>query len=146
VTFQTRWTLSYLRGPLSREQIRTLMAGRVKPSVESRSAAVKTAAGREDAAAAGAPSDRLPVLPPGIEQFFIPQSAAAASKPAVYSPVVLAAVRIGFSDTKLGVDEVRGVVYAASVSEGALAVDWARAARLDVGVESLARSPDKEAS
>jgi hypothetical protein len=88
----------------------------------------------------------LPVLPPGIEQFFIPQSAAAASKPPVYSPVVLAAVRIGFSDSKLGVDEVRDVVYSASVSEGAVAVDWARAARLDVGVESLARSPDKGAS
>src|SRR3954467_12338000 len=27
VTFQTRWTLSYLRGPLSKEQVRSLMAG-----------------------------------------------------------------------------------------------------------------------
>ncbi len=27
VMFQTRWTMSYLRGPLTREQIRTLMAG-----------------------------------------------------------------------------------------------------------------------
>src|SRR5258707_1555407 len=28
VVFQTRWALSYLRGPLSREQIQTLMAPR----------------------------------------------------------------------------------------------------------------------
>src|SRR6185295_3353814 len=30
VTFQTRWTMSYLRGPLSRDQIRSLMTGRAK--------------------------------------------------------------------------------------------------------------------
>jgi len=64
----------------------------------------------------------------------------------VYSPVVLAAVRIGFSDTKLGVDEIRDVVYAASVGDGPVAVDWARAERLDVGVESLGRSPEKGAT
>ena len=140
VTFQTRWTLSYLRGPLSREQIRTLMAGRAKPLAESRPAVAKT----PPAAGEGA-SDHLPVLPPGIEQFFIPPSAASA-KPPVYSPIVLAAVRIGFADTKLGVDEVRDVVYAASVGDGPLAVDWARAERLDVGVESLARAPEKGAT
>ena len=28
MVFQTRWTLSYLRGPLTREQIQTLMAPR----------------------------------------------------------------------------------------------------------------------
>jgi hypothetical protein len=147
VTFQTRWTLSYLRGPLSREQIRTLMAGRAKPSAETaRPVAAKTPAAREVASGAGTASDRLPVLPPGIEQFFIPQSAATSSKSPVYSPVVLAAVRIGFSDTKLGVDEARDVVYAASVGDGPVAVDWARAARLDVGVESLARLPQTGAS
>ena len=145
VTFQTRWTLSYLRGPLSREQIRTLMAGRAKPTADSRPIAAKAPAARGEAAGDGT-SDRLPVLPPGIEQFFIPESAASSSKPLVYSPVVLAAVRIGFSDTKLGVDEVRDVVYAASVGDGPVAVDWARAERLDVGVESLGRSPEKGAT
>ena len=145
VTFQTRWTLSYLRGPLSREQIRTLMAGRAKPSPEAHPVAAKTPAAREDPAGS-ASSDRLPVLPPGIEQFFIPRGSASSAQPLVYSPVVLAAVRIGFSDTKLGVDEVRDVVYAASVNDGPVAIDWARAERLDIGVESLARSSEKGAS
>ena len=31
-TFQTRWSMSYLRGPLSRDQIRTLMSSR-RPAV-----------------------------------------------------------------------------------------------------------------
>ena len=143
VTFQTRWTLSYLRGPLSREQVRTLMAGRAQPSGETRPVTTKTSTARQATAVDGV-SDRAPVLPPGIDQFFIPPSAA--SKSPVYSPVVLAAVRIGFSDTKLGVDEVRDVVYAASVGDGPVTVDWARAQRLDVGVDSLARSPEEGAT
>jgi len=145
VTFQTRWTLSYLRGPLSRDQIRTLMAGRARPSEAVRPVGAKTPAAPKETAGVDGASDRLPVLPPGIEQFFIPPSAASSSKPPVYSPVVLAAVRLGFSDSKLGVDEVRDVVYAASVGDGPVAVDWARAGRLDIAVESLARTPEKGA-
>jgi hypothetical protein len=115
VTFQTRWTLSYLRGPLSRDQIRTLMSGRVKPSAEAVPAEAASPR-KAKAAAADTSSDRLPVLPPGIDQFFIPRAASSSTAP-VYSPVVLAAVRIGFSDSKLGVDEVRDLVYAASIGE-----------------------------
>ncbi|HXQ76956.1 MAG TPA: hypothetical protein VN797_02050, partial [Gemmatimonadaceae bacterium] len=91
-------------------------------------------------------SDRPPVVPPGIEQFFIPRAATGGSRPPVYSPVVLAAVRIGFSDTKLGVDEARDIVYAAPVGDGPVAVDWARAGRLEAGVETLTRSPEHDAS
>ncbi len=145
VTFQTRWTLSYLRGPLSRDHIRTLMSARPKSSSDAVPTASASSTRKPKTASTDTSSERLPVLPPGIDQFFIPR-AASASTPAVYSPVVLAAVRIGFSDTKLGVDEVRDVVYAASIGEGAVAVDWARAGRLDVGVDALARSPEQGAS
>jgi hypothetical protein len=144
MTFQTRWTLSYLRGPLSRDQIGALMAGRARAATEPRPAGPKPVSAA-DAATPEASSDRLPVLSPGIEQFFIPR-ASAPSKPPAYSPVILAAVRIGFADPKLGVDETRDVVYAAPIGDGAVAVDWARADRLDIGVESLTRAPATGAS
>src|SRR3954451_10661841 len=146
VTFQTRWTLSYLRGPLSRDQIRTLMAGRVTSSESPRPAQAAAPAPRAASPAEQTSSDRPPVVPPGIEQFFIPRAATAGSRPPVYSPVVLAAVRIGFSDTKLGVDEARDIVYAAPVGDGPVAVDWARAGRLEAGGETLTRSPEHDAS
>jgi hypothetical protein len=132
VTFQTRWTMSYLRGPLSRDQIRLLMgdaAPKPQPQVEVRAAK-----------AAAESSDRAPVVPPGIEQFFIPP--ASASKNIVYSPVVLGAARVGFTDAKLGIDASRDVMYAAPVAEGAVAVDWAKSARLDVAVGDLRRAPE----
>ena len=146
VTFQTRWTLSYLRGPLSRDQVRSLMSGRAKaPEPAGAASDAQPAPSRPKAAASGAASDRPPVLPPGIDQFFIPRQAAS-GRPALYSPVVLAAVRVGFSDSKLNVDAVRDVVYAASIVDGPVTLDWANSRRLDVGVGSLARTPEKDAS
>jgi hypothetical protein len=86
------------------------------------------------------------VLPPGIDQFFIPRQPAAAGRPVLYSPVVLAAVRLGFSDSKLNVDAVRDIVYAASIGDGPVTLDWATSRRLDVAVGSLVRTPEKDAS
>jgi hypothetical protein len=147
VTFQTRWTLSYLRGPLSRDQIRTLMAGRAKaPEPAPAAAGSAPAARRQRPAASEAATDRQPVLPPGVEQVFIPRQAPTAGKAVLYSPVVLAAVRLGFTDSKLNVDSTRDFVYAASISERPVALDWAAARRLEITAGSLARTPEKDAS
>jgi len=147
VTFQTRWTLSYLRGPLSRDQIRSLMGGRAKtPESVPAAADAPSVLSRPKAAASDAASERQPVLPPGIEQFFIPPATTRSGKAVLYTPVVLGAVRLAFSDAKLNVDSVRDIVYAASIGQGPVAVDWAGAKRLDVQVGSLARAPEKDAS
>jgi hypothetical protein len=146
VTFQTRWTLSYLRGPLSRDQIRVLMGSRANnepaapPAPDSGAAPARTRP-----SVAGAASDQLPVLPPGIQQFFIP-TVSGSSKPQVYSPVILGAARLGFSDAKLGVEATRDVMFAAPIGTGPVAVDWAGASRLDVAVADLKRQPETGAS
>ena len=88
VVFQTRWAMSYLRGPLTREQIRrccagaAVAAGLAPPTGDSPGGA---AAGRSrrSSGAASAPPGRPrqppppapPVLPPQVEQFFAPASA-----------------------------------------------------------------------
>jgi len=140
LTFQTRWTMSYLRGPLSRDQIRVLMAARAVPPREEPAPAAES---RRPARTAE-PSPHVPVVPPGIEQFFIP--AAGSPKDVVYSPVVLAAARLAFTDPKLGIDASRDVLYAAAIVDGALPVDWEKGAALDVSVDSLQRTPAPGAS
>ena len=62
---------------------------------------------------------------------------AGAGAGARYRPVVLGAARVGFGDAKLGIDEVRDVVYAAPFGTGAVAVDWATAAPVDVATADL---------
>ncbi len=136
--FQTRWTLSYLRGPLSRDQIRALTP---EPAVQPTDAATPTsgtqapgATGLRPMAGAHAPTS-APIVPPGIQQYFVP--AATPSNAVRYSPVVLGAARVSFGDTKLGIDEVRDVVYAAPFGPGALAVDWTTATAVDVSTADL---------
>jgi Bacterial protein of unknown function (DUF853) len=70
--FTTRWTMSYLRGPLTREQVSTLMADQVAAGAVSASAAttsVGMASGDDGLKTA-------PPLAPGIEQRYIDPSAA----------------------------------------------------------------------
>jgi hypothetical protein len=142
--FQTRWTLSYLRGPLSRDQIRLLMSGR-KPKPGGADATGPVAQDRPAARRADvAGTDQPPVLPPGIQQVFLPRVAAAA--PPVYSPVIVGAARVAFSDPKLGIEVSRDVVYAASVTDAAVPVDWSKAATTDIPVASLLNAAEPEAT
>jgi hypothetical protein len=151
VVFQTRWTLSYLRGPLSRDQIRALTPARAPEAAPRETAAP---AAQSPAPAAAPPSRRgtaetsPPVLPPGIEQFFIPSSAESgrASHAPHYAPVVVGAARIGFGDAKLGVDEVRDVLYVAPIDAGPLSVDWTNARRLDIAASALRGAPEPGAT
>ena len=85
VVFQTRWTLSYLRGPLTREQIQTLMADRKHitakgspgaipaspPSAQSPSAAAPAASASSSSTSGSA----RPVVPPDVPEFFVPRRA-----------------------------------------------------------------------
>jgi len=143
-TFQTRWSMSYLRGPLSRDQIRMLMDPQRKATEPSSAAQSATAASapaaapaRPRAEAAPSASGSAPVLPPDIKQWFVPGATAGET----YEPVVLGAARVGYSDTKLGINETRDVVAAADIGDGAVAVDWSAAEILDVAPSALETAP-----
>jgi hypothetical protein len=140
VLFQTRWTMSYLRGPLSREQIRVLRGSRVQGSGVQGSGVQGSRV--QGSSVRAAPSRRRPVVPPEILQFFVPS----ASPSPQYEAVVLGAAEVGFRDAKHGVSEQRDVLYAAPISDGAVAVDWDRAAKLDVDASDLEKEPAEGAS
>jgi hypothetical protein len=133
VVFQTRWTLSYLRGPLSRDQIRALTP-HVETATQSPDAgARKPEVANQKSETGGPRASAPPIVSPGVQQYFVP---AAAAQPH-YTPVVLGAARVAFGDAKLGIDEVRDVVYAAPFGSGALTVDWTTATPVEVGTADL---------
>ena len=139
VVFQTRWTLSYLRGPLSRDQIRAVQKVPEVPGVpEVPKVPVRgvPAARTGTSGTSGTPGTDMnpPVVPPGIQQFFVPSGGDGSVH---YVPVVIGAARVGFGDSKLGIDEVRDVLYAAPLGAGPIAVDWADASRLDITAGDL---------
>ena len=127
--FETRWAMSYLRGPLTRNQIRQLMAGRKPTPAPSRPASAPAAAaappapiGREPAPAgtgAAPPGGARPVLPPGVPQHFVPtRGSGPAGATLVYQPAVLGAVTVRFADAKAGVDQTEEIVVATPVTDG----------------------------
>lgn len=135
IVFQTRWALSFLRGPLTRDQIRTLMEPRVsKPA--SRPAG---ATGPSQPGASSSPETKPPVVPPEIQQYVVPPSRSDAVRQASgrHVPVILGAARVSFSDPKLKIDASRDVLYAAPVGDTAVAVDWANSTKLDVSAADL---------
>ena len=95
VTFNTRWAMSYLRGPLTRTQVRELMADRkpdqpvgapaagtgIAPTQPAAVQPTSAAATRPEAAAtpASAFATSPPALPPSVEQVYLPARKAAAA-------------------------------------------------------------------
>lgn len=158
VVFQTRWTLSYLCGPLTRTQIKTLMDPRrpVTPSSEPSSvapiaAAPETATNRTTSTApaaipgakvASGPTIEPPALPLEIPQYFLPLRGATPASPVlVYRAGVLAAATVNFVSSSSGASISTRIRRIASAPESALALDWDAATPLDLPLEDLDRQP-----
>ncbi len=121
ITFTSRWAMSYLRGPLTREQITTLMADRRSatatatdsPGAESVVAAPPTPSAPPPppsaAPAAGADPDATPVQPTvaaGVPVRWLDPAApwgasvGAAPTGTTHAPAIVATVELLFDDTK----------------------------------------------
>ncbi len=138
VVFETRWCLSYLRGPLTRTQIKQLM-----DPVRSAHATTAASAAKPTKAPKGG---ARPVVPPDVPQHFVPLRG---SKPEgselVYAPMLLGSSQIRFSDTKSGIDQTQDMTVLAPITDGAVALDWDRAAAADFAVADLESSPESGA-
>jgi hypothetical protein len=148
--FQTRWAMSYLRGPLTRKQIKSLMdpIKAQEPRVADAPTAVTGARLQTEPAATAMPAssnkNRQPVLPPEISQYFIPVRATAPDTPSlVYHPAILGAAQIRFHDKKI--DVTREVAMLAPVSDGVVAVDWENSTAIELAIEDLEQSPEEGA-
>jgi hypothetical protein len=98
VRFRTRTTLCYLRGPLTRDDLRRLPAASAPAEGPPPSA---RAGGARAAAEAGADlGAERPLLPPGVEEVFLGRTRGAAA----YAPALFAEVRLHYADARAGVD------------------------------------------
>ncbi len=150
--FESRWALSYLRGPLTRTQIKTLMDPiKAEAATVSTRVAASAAAGVSTQTApssvssytppkAQAAGSSQPVLPPEVAQYFIPvRSERAGTATLVYHPQVIGAAQIRFTDKQT--DATKDLTVLAPVSDGAVPVDWDSAAIIDLPITDLEQSP-----
>jgi hypothetical protein len=144
--FQTRWTLSYLRGPLTRTQIKMLMdpVKRQSSMVNRQSSGDVT----EETSSSRLTNDKLrmtasrPMLPPDVPQQFVPvRGSQPSGTTLIYQPMLLGASQVRVSDSKAGVDMTQDVTVLAPISDGAVAVDWDHAMEAGLALADLESAP-----
>jgi hypothetical protein len=146
--FMTRWTLSYLRGPMTREEIRRLRAAAPGsgPAPEPRRAVAGVAAASIPGAAGAASgvaartSTTAPVLPPDVPQTTL-AARDAAQTPIVYVPKLLGVASVRFAAAKSGVDVTREIAILASVPDSATAAAWVDGVAIDSTAAGGAPAP-----
>ncbi|MGD8471858.1 MAG: DUF87 domain-containing protein [Desulfobacteraceae bacterium] len=142
VTFETRWVLSYLRGPLTREQIKVLMADKksaaVPPPADLASQAAAPSAGgvgTQTPSSAGEP----PVVAPGINVMYL--AASGAGQGLMYYPAVAGWLDVYYSSAKYNVDAARKMAFATILENGPVAVDWDQAEEIALSSDDLQTLP-----
>jgi hypothetical protein len=126
IAFETRWALSYLRGPMGRDELRRF--ARVPETWSDsprKSDQVSIAAAK-------------PVVPAGIEEYVIPSDSGA---PAEYAPVLYGAARVQYTDAKRGIDVTRSLQAIVTFANGPIPIDWERAEETPHPPETLTPPP-----
>jgi hypothetical protein len=141
VVFHTRWALSYLRGPLTRAQISELMATRK----ETTAAPVQPAAAAPEAAPAAAST--RPVVPPKVEEYFLPAAGKAGTQgKLVYRPAALGVATLHYTKAGTEIDVWRSVSLLAPLrGDEALGMPWEDATPLEEGAPDLDGEPEESA-
>jgi len=137
VVIESRWCLSYLKGPLTRDDMKRLRtaapasgdAVTVDPAV--RGPVLTPVAGGESQAT-------RPLVPPEIPQYFVPASG---QGDGVWVPHLYGAADVDFADARRGIDERRAVTVALALETAVAVVDWDQASACEVSPADLVTDP-----
>jgi hypothetical protein len=124
VVFNTRWVLSYLAGPLTRDSIKALMS-KVKAKSAAALRKVSKPKRRSESVA--------PTLPPSVEQYFVPGS----GDSIVYHPRLIAAADIAYTSVRHNIDDERACVYTVELEDGPVKPDWDNSDAVEIDIDDL---------
>jgi hypothetical protein len=135
--FHTRWAMAYLRGPITREQIRPL-----NELVHASTAATAVGA-TPDGAAARPPADSAlsatrPAVPQGTAEYFLPGNLTASdalqaagrtvetaqAEGLMYRPTLLAQAAVRYLDRKHGIDQLESTAAIVDEADRSGVVRW----------------------
>ena len=157
VIFQTRWALSYLRGPLTTAQIATLMEPRKQATMAQAVAQPPAAADpmpQAPPAAApvqpqaappppAAPEPARSALDPGTEELFLPiMGAHGSTDRVVYRAALIGVADLHYVDARQKLDAWRTVTALTNIPHEGRQADWASARIIERVELDLHRAPD----
>jgi hypothetical protein len=134
VPFKSRFALSFLRGPLTRAEIKRVMDVRKASSASADGQTVIAAP--VGAVAASSAQGQPPVMPGGVDAFYAPEVAGDATR---YEPHAFVAVKLSPEGLP-----VRSVVLHAPITDGTVPVDFEHAATLECTPDKLQKEPDPD--
>ncbi|MGH7908625.1 MAG: ATP-binding protein [Thermodesulfobacteriota bacterium] len=145
--FETRWVMSYLRGPLTRDQIKRLMDSRKSLSTSEGQPIQQTSpATRVVSDKTGITGKDRPVLPPEVPQYFIPiRGTQPTDGNLLYCPRLLGCGKIYYADAKIGIATEQDVAYMLEFPQESLASNWQDGEELSLGASDLEKFPADEA-
>ena len=130
VLFQSRWALSYLRGPLTGVEISKLMA----PRRSTTPARFDPARARPANEASSRPS-----VPADVPEYFL--AATAAGDALLYKPMMMGSVKLHFVDAKLALDQWQTTAYLAPLADDGGEVLWDEAKNIPDLKSRLGKAP-----
>lgn len=136
--FSTRWVMSYLKGPLDREEIRTLTAP-YKKTMQTQNEEVhsnQTTRLRTSEVRVYEPLDR------SIPVYFEPPLAL----PVHYEATLGAKANVRFFNQRRGIDKMRTLTLSLPLEEAIHTINWEGAYEEEEDVFSFLRTPPKEAT
>lgn len=158
--FESRWAMSYLRGPMTRKQIKILMdplKAKTTSTPSAQAASIETSAAAAPSFGASSsplpstrigveqnPGARRPVLPPEVSQYFIPiRSSGAGGAALVYYPVVLSSATVRFSNKQI--DMTEELTALAPITNDVMPVEWDQATIVNLPISDLEQSTRENA-
>jgi len=146
ILMSTRWALSYLRGPLTRQQIMELMKSK-KTRAEVAPPAPEVSSARAFISHGASSSSLKPSLPPGIKELYLPvKTQPSATARLIYQPALAVFAQIAIFDNRLGLSHIADVGHYFELSEDILGLIWDKATPLSIKIEELEREPKEGAS
>ncbi len=166
VLLESRWCLSYLRGPLTRDQIKVLMdpvrdrymSGAPRGAMPSAAATAAAAVAANSAAASpssispnrsnaanavSTSNSSRPVLSGDVPEFFIPARSTDAVE---YRPMLLGLAKVFYGGTRAGLSHEEQLALLTPITDGAVAADWEHAQAVDLSDKDLDKEPLASAS
>ena len=169
VIFHTRWALSYLRGPLTLDHVRTLMAphkavaqaapppapATVPPGLAALEAEATSGAlgGSPGVSVVTEPASKLPpgmsrspAIAQGVPTYFVPARVRGpAGTSLIYDPMLLGVATLRFENERMGINLVRKITLLTPITDSAVPVDWTTAQPVELKPEELASHGDDSA-
>ncbi|MDJ0521302.1 MAG: ATP-binding protein [Planctomycetota bacterium] len=137
--FHTRWAMSYLRGPLTRAQIKRLMEAK-------RDAAKAATPGVGPEQAKGKAQGTRPVVPPAVPEAFVLRTGSVPDgSKLVYRPALLGRAKLHYAQATRGIDLWKELSLLAPLSGRVPADPWTQAQALAAEGPELDEAPDDSA-